>query len=158
VSSDFEIRFDQAVEAELKGALKKMRAFDLTAPLSVLGDELLETFKHSFAAQESPAGAPWAPLAPRTQRNVYYKRRGERGGEHILRARETSDPGWFERQLRAQTTTHSLAVGEHAGPAAIAADYGDRATGQPGRPFLQVTDAMEDRAATLLLGYLGKLW
>ncbi len=161
---------------ELKRALSRVsfRALDLTAPLSVFGDEVKAQFEAAFDREETPAGDPWAPLAERTQENYVYPRKRKnavtsetarkrarrsrevRGADHILQGRRV--PGWFRRALRVVAGRHSLMVGEHIGPAAFRAEFGNEETNEPARPFIELTGSMQRRCAEIMKRYLGSRW
>ncbi len=155
---------------ELDAALKRISwaSLDLTAPLSVLGDEVLKEFQGSFAKEQSPSGEPWHPLAQKTIDSYVYPRkpakdvtrahlrrrrrrsRQVRGSDHILQARAV--PGWLLRQLRVDVGRYELTIGEPESKVAERAEEGAEHT--PARPFVELTPDMEERALDLLMKHL----
>lgn len=162
--------------AEVRAALERVswRSLDLTAPLSVLGDEVKEIFEQSFATETSPSGEPWAPLKPKTteaflrhrkpahrvtsqqRKRRRTKSRTRRGAEHILQA--ASEPGWLARSLAIRMERYSVEISEPSSAAGRRAQHGDPREGTPPRPFVEVTPHMEERAAQLLSDYFGRRW
>jgi len=174
--SIFDIKLDAADLARIENALSRLtwRNLDLIAPLTVLSEEALKTFRESFAQERSPRGVPWAPLTQKTQeefvssrgrvnkttgkrqRRRSARRTARRGSEHVNQA--AREPGWLLTGLKAEVERYSLAVGERIGPVGYRAEFGDAREGRPARPFVELTPALKQRAGDLLLAALGKKW
>jgi phage virion morphogenesis protein len=118
------------------------RTGDLEPAFRDIGEYLLISTRERFAAEQSPAGQPWAPLKPD------YQARKPKNADKILVLE-----GYLENTLRYQTSPTELTFGSDRVYAA-AQQYGRPEIDLPARPFLGLSVDDEREVLAILEEHL----
>lgn len=136
-------------DASVRSALNRLldAGSHLSAAFKEIGEDLVDSSKARFAAQEDPQGQAWAPLSP-----AYAKRKARKKGATDLILVLN---GYLGTTLHYQATDTDLLIGTDATYGAVH-QFGWPEKNIPARPYLGLSDDDRDNILEILDEYLAR--